>query len=367
MTRKRDWAAEVEGTEIKFVAKDGDYIVCTKDGFQFRVDRRNWPPRRLSADSCLTPNEFFKYQVEKVHNGRYDLSVTEYRGADNLVEAICPEHGMFSIEAKYLKSFRGCQLCGYARAGASSRGNTDDFVSKAKKVHGERYDYSLVNYSTCKENIKIICKIHGEFECVPNNHLQGKGCRLCGYQASIKSRVLSQQEVIERFTEKHHERYDYSLVEYEGDAHQHLKIVCKDHGEFMQSYANHFHGGKGCPDCAKEFSPRLKRGFLKSYQAKNYASLYLLSCSGNGEQFYKIGITTKDIKSRFSGEESMPYDYELLHLLVSDGDSVWELEKTLHREYFHVKYLPKLAFGGMYECFSEIDFEEYCKILSIIG
>lgn len=367
MGRKRNWASEVEGTDIKFIAKEGDYIRCLKDNFEFKVDRRNWPPKRLSADSCLTPNEFFKFQVRQVHGDAYDLSVTEYAGADNLVKAICPEHGIFSIEAKYLKSSRGCQLCGYARTGRLSRGNTDSFVKKAREKHGDRYDYSLVEYTTGKDAVEIVCKIHGSFMCSPDNHLQGKGCRVCGYQASIKSRVLSQEQVLMRFEQKHKDTYDYSLLEYEGDAHQHLKIICREHGEFMQSYANHFHGGRGCPECAKQFSPRLKKGFLKSYNAKGYASLYLLKCFGNGEEFYKIGITTKKVKMRFSGTESMPYDYEVLNLFLSDGDSIWELEKTLHKEYSEVRYLPKVAFAGMYECFHSVDVEEYSKLLAIIG
>lgn len=367
MAAKRDWAKDVEGTDIGFVAKGGDYILCKKDGFQFKVSKARWPPKRLTAEVCLTPTEYFKFQVKEVHGDLYDLSLTTYTGADNHVEARCSEHGVFSIEAKFLKSGRGCPLCGYSRGAKLLRSSTEDFLKKAREIHGDLYDYSVTNYVTAKESVSIICKTHGEIEVMPYNHLSGRGCRLCGIASNAKGRALSQEEVVSRFKSKHGDRYDYSKTDYSGVAHGLLKITCKDHGDFVQSYANHFHGGRGCPECAREFSPRLKKGFLKSYQAKGYASLYLIRCFGDEEEFYKIGITTKKVKARFAGKEAMPYAYEVIHLHVSDGESIWDLERILHREYSQVKYIPSLPFGGMHECFREIDIQEYAKILSIIG
>ena len=116
-------------------------------------------------------------------------------------------------------------------------------------------------------------------------------------------------------------------------------------------------------------NPRFRQDFIEIAECKNYASLYLIECKSDDELFYKIGITTKPIERRFGVTEciAMPYAYRLLHLFISDGETVWELEKTLHGEYFKMKYVPKLSFGGEQECFSYIDEVEYSKLLQIIA
>lgn len=359
----RNWEKDGKDAGVNFIEKQGDSIVCEQNGFVFKVHRSNWPPKNLSPSQCLTPNDYFKYQVTKIHGNTYDLSVTNYNGADNNVDAICQVHGKFSIPAKYLKSLRGCPSCGMSRIGELTKSTTSEFINKAKVRHGETYDYSLVDYKSIKENVTIICNTHGVFEIGASNHLDGKGCQLCGRLKSSTARQLTESEVIRRFESIHHDRYDYSLVNYKGDAHDHVDIICSDHGVFAQSYANHY-SGKGCPSCAKEYSPRLRSGFIKSYIDKNYASLYLLRCFNDEENFYKIGITTKPLVRRFGGKSAMPYSYETLHLFLADGESVWNLEKVLHRSYKSVKYIPNLSFGGMYECFSDIDVTDYVKLLT---
>jgi len=117
-------------------------------------------------------------------------------------------------------------------------------------------------------HVIVVCKEHGAFRVSPTNHLGGGGCSICGRLSISKKKSLTQETVLERFKQIHKDTYDYSLVEYKGDAHAHLSILCKTHGLFLQSYANH-NSGKGCPVCAKEFNPRFKSGFIKSYNIKN--------------------------------------------------------------------------------------------------
>lgn len=366
MENKRDWAKDVEGTDVKFIEKIGDYIYCEYLGFIFKIHRTSWPVTRFSPNNCTTPNEFFKFQVKQIHGNLYNLDKTVYQGADNKTTAECKIHGEFSIDAKYFKSFRGCPACGNKCSSDSTRLSTEEFIVKAKEIHGDKYDYSKVDYISAKTDVIVICKVHGEFKTKPTNHLSSKGCRKCANVLTGLRRSLNQDEVIRRFINKHGSRYDYSKVNYSGDAHALLDIVCKEHGLFTQSYANH-NSGKGCPICAKEFNSRLKSGFVKSANSKSYASLYLIKCYDSDEEFYKIGITTKPIRYRFGGKSQIPYEYNLIHLHCSDGESIWELEKILHREYRDIKYIPALEFGGRYECFSDIDVDEYKKLLEIIG
>jgi hypothetical protein len=53
---------------------------------------------------------------------------------------------------------------------------TLEFINKAKKVHNDKYDYSLVEYVNARTKVKIIDAHHGVFEQTPTDHLNGKGC-----------------------------------------------------------------------------------------------------------------------------------------------------------------------------------------------
>lgn len=365
MGKRRDWALDIIGTDINFVGMDGNRVLCTKSGFAFHVDRSNWPPIKLSPRQCLDPTGYFKFLVRQLHGDLYDLSPTIFKGADVNVDAICKIHGLFSIPAKHFESSRGCPICGYKNIGISNRNNTEDFIKLAEDRHGKRYEYSAVEYSTALTPVSVICREHGEFKTTPTNHLSGRGCSVCGRLSSTKSRMLTQETVLSRFEQVHKEKYDYSFVDYKGDAHEHLSILCKTHGLFSQSYANH-NSGKGCPVCSREFSPRFKSGFVKSYLSKNYASLYLIRCFNETENFYKIGITTKPISRRFSGESSLPYSFEVIYLHIDTGGNVWDLELALHKKYKQLKYIPAIPFGGMYECFTYIDLVDYEMNLNTI-
>lgn len=57
---------------------------------------------------------------------------------------------------------------------------TEEFIEKARKVHGDTYDYSKVTYTDSKTKVCIICSIHGKFWQTPAKHLQGQGCKQCG-------------------------------------------------------------------------------------------------------------------------------------------------------------------------------------------
>lgn len=120
---------------------------------------------------------------------------------------------------------------------------TDIFIDKMKKVHGDKYDYSLVQYSGLKNKVTIICKTHGQFTQTPNNHLYKKhGCPICG-----GSKKLTKDGFIINANIKHNHRYDYTLVNYK-NFYTKVNIICKSHGLFGQTPANHING-HGCPTC----------------------------------------------------------------------------------------------------------------------
>lgn len=120
----------------------------------------------------------------------------------------------------------------------------DCFLKKARQVHGDKYDYSLVQYKNCKTKVQIVCPIHGVFEQTPDHHLNGKcGCPVCaGNQRSDLDTFIEKAEMV------HGMLYDYSCVKYY-NCHTKVAIICRAHGVFYQTPNNHLLG-KGCPYCA---------------------------------------------------------------------------------------------------------------------
>ena len=123
-----------------------------------------------------------------------------------------------------------------------NRLTTEEFIEKAKVMHGDKYDYSLVDYKNNKIRVKINCPIHDIFEQTPNIHLSGCGCPKCG--GNIK---LTTKEFIEKAKTVHDDKYDYSSVKY-NDRQTKVKIICPEHGPFEQRPHGHLQGS-GCPKC----------------------------------------------------------------------------------------------------------------------
>ena len=114
-----------------------------------------------------------------IHKEKYDYTLVNYINARVNIEIICPEHGIFKqVPQHHLKGI-GCPKCGSIKTSDKQRSNNHDFIIKAKKLHLNKYDYSLVDYITNHTKIKIICLKHGIFEQRPNDHLNEYGCPLC--------------------------------------------------------------------------------------------------------------------------------------------------------------------------------------------
>jgi hypothetical protein len=124
---------------------------------------------------------------------------------------------------------------------------TEEFIVRAKAVHGNKYDYSKVEYVNNSTPVVIICPKHGVFEQRPNNHYYGNGCPKCARVAQSARQAMSQEVWLERAKRIHDNKYDYSKVAYINN-HTPIKIICPIHGEFMQTPANHVKG-QGCPIC----------------------------------------------------------------------------------------------------------------------
>lgn len=201
----------------------------------------------------LTQEEFIKRSIE-IHGEKYDYSKIRYINSRTPVCIICPEHGEFWQTPHSHLLGHGCKLCAVkkvAENGSKTKTyTTEKFIKLAKKVHGNKYDYSKVNYINSKTKICIICPVHGEFWQLPNKHLSGYGCRFCGYDKVAKERTTSKEDFIEKSIKKWGNKYDYSKVKYINNATK-VCITCKKHGDFWQTPANHLYF-EGCPYCSNK-------------------------------------------------------------------------------------------------------------------
>lgn len=126
--------------------------------------------------------------------------------------------------------------------------DTSTFIEKAVWRHGEEYDYSLVDYKNSSSKVQIVCREHGPFWQVPNDHVNsGAGCRTCKYKMMKRLLSSTTEEFIDKAHEVHCGKYSYEKVEYKNNRTE-VVITCPLHGDFRQIPDSHV-SGRGCPSC----------------------------------------------------------------------------------------------------------------------
>ena len=196
--------------------------------------------------------ERFLIKAKEIHGDKYDYSKVEYVDAHTKVCIICPIHGEFWASPNTHLNGHGCPVCG-----KNKRLTTDEFIKRAKEIHGDKYDYSKVEYVRMHDKVCIICPIHGEFLVSPANHLKERGCPKCKSRKHLVTHYKSKNERIykkhttESFINKaklkHGNKYDYSKVEYINNKTK-VCIICPEHGEFWMRPDCHLNG-QGCKKC----------------------------------------------------------------------------------------------------------------------
>lgn len=214
----------------------------------------------------LTTEEFIE-KAKKIHGDKYDYSKVDYKDANTKVIIICPIHGEFKQKPASHLQGTGCPGCSN-----NIKLTTESFIKRAKKIHGDKYSYSKVDYKSAHTKVTIICPIHGDFEQNSNDHLLGKGCTKCSNKEKIDTKRF-----IKKSREVHGDKYDYSKVDYKHSKIP-VKILCKIHGYYNQMPVNHLQGS-GCPKCGstyrmdvEEFVKKARRvhGDLYNYSNVEY-------------------------------------------------------------------------------------------------
>ena len=210
------------------------------------------------------PKKFTNEEYVKIFNESYPTLelLSEYNGDKKYITVRCKIHDyIFNTKPNWLKQGQGCQKCYNDRRGNSLRKTTQSFIEDAKQIHGDKYDYSKVEYKGNKIKVCIICYEHGEFWQTPNKHLSSKeGCPKCGDIFNGLKKRLGTQEFIKRAKQIHGDKYDYSKVEYVTSETK-VQIICPKHGEFFQTPNCHL-SGHGCPICNESHLEKTMKNIL---------------------------------------------------------------------------------------------------------
>lgn len=236
-----------------------------------------------------------------------------------------------------------------------SRLTTAEFIAKATTIHGDTYDYSDAVYTNSHTDVVIKCKQHGAFAQRPNNHLNGAGCSLCGYVRMTDKSKITKETFLARCKEKHNGTFDYSEVVFV-DMTTPVKITHNCGYSFYTTPASHL-TTTTCVQCSinkliirnKEVNKTAKNNFYSKYKdtykfitpytkAKLPITVQHLtcghiftsspdnlkiercpSCAGHGFNpaipailyylsidngtYYKIGITNRTVKERFTSAD----------------------------------------------------------------
>ena len=319
----------------------------------------------MKSKRAKTTEQFIKEAKEKHGNDKYDYSLVNYVNNRTYVKIRCPRHNIvFSqLPYKHLQG-NGCKLCGREESLRKQLNNPqkkhkrkltlEDFLKRAIVVHGNNYDYSLVDYKTVDEPVIIICnECKNSFPQSPYKHInREQGCPFCAN--NIK---LTKEQFIERSRQSHSgDKYDYSKSVYirAGDP---IEIFCKECKKYFWQSARYHMGGGTCPYCLESAGEERIRLFLegKDFEdikpQKKFSDLFdkdLLSydfhltnhrilIEYNGIQHYKketFGKTYKEfliqkhhdwLKRRYARKN----DYKLIIIPYLDFDNI---EKILIEE-----------------------------------
>lgn len=267
---------------VYLAAKEKVTITCHKHG-----DFLQSPNKHLSNRGCPTcSSENKKYSEEdfiklanNTHKGKYSYEHVNYTHSKIKVTVTCPLHGRFDqIPSLHLLGV-GCPKCRNSKVGDRFRSNTEEFVERAKQVHGDKYNYDKVDYKLTGIKVIITCQIHGDFNQYPHGHLKGQGCPRCSESKGEKFIAC----VLDKYDIEYLREYKIPETgyKYEYDFYlPKLNILIEFQGEQHYEFNNFFHRTE------EDFSNQIHRDILKRELAKK-AKMRLLEVSYKHLKFMK--------------------------------------------------------------------------------
>lgn len=284
-------------------------------------------------------------KAKSIHGSKYDYTNTIYTNAQSRINLHCNScDKQFSMLAKHhINNKSGCRTCSTSeRVTVTVAAYAEQFVEKANMVHNNKYKYDDTVYLGAFKKVKITCPIHGNFLQTPDSHTNSKhGCPKCGITSMSNKQRKSLNVFVEEAQDVHGSTYDYSNVEYI-NGRTPVKIICNVHGEFEQSPDNHIRKVQGCPHCSKS-----------GFKSDKAAILYYLRITYKGSIYYKIGITGRSIKERFSIVDLSKIEV-VFTVSYEDGQEAYDKEQSILSQHKKLRYKGgKILMDGNTEIFTE--------------
>ena len=216
----------------------------------------------------LTIKDFLE-RAKSVHGDKYDYSRITYLYESDKITIFCKKHQIeFQQTVHKHLAGQGCRKCFNEATGNRCRTSKQDFIKKAKSIHGDKYIYDNFEYKNNHTKITINCPLHGDFDVAPKHHLnktKPQGCPECGGRTQ-----WTQEKFIERASKIHNSKYIYENINFI-NVNNKITITCPEHGPFEQNPIKHL-DGQGCPKCAPNFKGTTKSFIIKAVKihGKNY-------------------------------------------------------------------------------------------------
>lgn len=213
------------------------WFKCKRCGEEYKPDVCKFITT-MGCSSCgrsaKLDNNKFTQRAREVHGDKFDYSEVIYINAHTYVTIICKKHDKFLQAPNNHLQGQGCPRCGKESMSLKLASNTEEFIKKSILVHGDLYDYPLVNYINAYTDVCIICKKHGPFRQIPSSHLKGHGCAVCTNKTEGKLKLFLEQKFSDLCTQAKFEwcpkrRYDFYIpslsVIIELDGPQHFQQI----------------------------------------------------------------------------------------------------------------------------------------------
>ncbi len=215
---------------------------------------------------------------------------------------------------------------GCKRCSGNTRLTTNKFIKISKSIHGDKYDYTNTVYKNNKSKVSIICEEHGEFKQRPDSHVSGRGCIKCSGRCQ-----LTTEEFIDKAFEVHGETYDYSKVNYYKTDNK-VEIICSSHGSFMQT-PNHHLLGSGCPTCNLSKGELLISKILKEHGINYESQKTFAGCKDKRLLHFDFYLPEHNLCIEYDGEQHFKsFNY---------FGGALKLEKTKNRDKIKTEYCHK--------------------------
>ena len=217
-------------------------FICNECGYIWKTTARSVINSKSGCPKCGVAKkrrETAKRKFLEKLDPQFELIY--YNDPDN-VSVKCKNCGKIRVTTSNNILKYGCKHCSMLKVGETLKYTTEQFIEKAKNIHGDKYDYSKVNYINSDTKVCIICPEHGEFSQIASKHLSGQGCPKCS------GKNWTRDDFIKYSSKIHNNYYNYNNLIWNGFTNS-VTITCPKHGNFNQNAYVHLRVRCGCPKC----------------------------------------------------------------------------------------------------------------------